>query len=58
MLIDDYTEVMMKMNDFSIKDFKKAIHISLRKYNIPRSTDFLKFTEMSGVNHENNSLTN
>ena len=31
MLIDDYTEVMMKVNDISIKDFKKAIHISLRE---------------------------
>ena len=28
------------------------------KYNIPRSTGFLKFAEMSGVNHKNNSLNN
>ena len=41
-----------------MKDFKKGTHIAEMKYNIPRSTDFLKFTGMSGVNHKNNSLTN
>ena len=51
-----------KWMTFRCKTFKKQ-HIyplgkAAMKYNIPRSTDFLKFTEMSGVNHENNSLTN
>ena len=55
-LIDDYTKVMMKVNDLQTlkKQYIYPLGKAAIKYNIPRSTGFLEFAEMFGVTHKNN----